>query len=626
MMDIFGNSPSLGEIKSELDEYEHPSDEESKDVLEEEKEKSSFSIFYFLCLIISLIFLFRLVDLQITQGAKHQYLAEGNRIRARDIPAPRGIIYDRQGQVLVQNIASFNLELYPADLPQNKEDREAIYQRIEEVSQISMQEIKDKIEEIGLFSVDTIILKENIEREEALLLKIKYADYSGIMVAARPSRQYQTIPGLSHLLGYIGKITQEELDENSDYKITSWIGKSGVELTHEESLKGEVGKEQIEVDSRGRIQRVLANLEPQPGHNIYLGLDLELQKEMASSLGAMIEERDVNHGVAIALDPRDGTVLGMVSLPSYDNNLFIQRLDEEKYQQLLDDSDKPMVNRAITGVYPSGSTIKPMIAATALQEKTISQHTILDCPGEIEIGEWKFPDWKVHGRTDVRKAIAESCNVFFYAVGGGWQNIPGLGINRIKDYLEKFGFGQVTGIDLTGESAGLISDPEWKKKNKNESWYLGDTYHMAIGQGDFLTTPLQLVNAIATIANGGELLKPHLISKETDFAGQIVKEYGKEVIRKDFIDVYNLKVVREGMRQAVISGSARQLADLPVEVAGKTGTAQFDQTERTHAWFVSFAPYNNPEIALIVLVEAGGEGHEVAVPVAREILNWYFSH
>jgi len=621
----FENYPGIGTVKSLSEEYEHPSESDKKDVLEEEIERPSFFIYYFIGIVIILVFAFKLLNLQVAQGAKFQYLAEGNRIRSKDIPAPRGIIYDKKGKVISKNVASFNLEIVPADLPQEKEERQNVYQKLNEISQIPAGDTEAKIEHDGLFSVEPIVLKENLPRDEALGLIAKYSDTPGVEVAARPNREYDSTSSLGHFLGYIGKISAEELEKHPDYKMTSWIGKSGLELNYEEVLKGEVGKEQIEVDSRGRIQRSLASVEPKPGNNIHLGIDLEFEKAIAEALEEKIKEKSVTSGVVVAIDPRDGTVLGMVSAPYYDNNLFA-KANPEEYKKLIDDPNKPLVNRAVSGIYPSGSTIKPFIASAGLQEKIISENTTINDPGEIKVGEWVFPDWKAHGSVAVRKAIAESCDVFFYSVGGGWDKIKGLGADKMKEYLDDFGFGKKTGIDIPGEVEGLIPTPDWKKKVKKEAWYLGDNYHLAIGQGDFLTTPIQLANATAAVANGGELLKPHLVTKETDSKGNTTKEISKDVVKSDFIDSYNNLVVREGMRQTITSGSARSLNDLPFTVAGKTGTAQFDNTERLHAWFTAFAPYENPEIALVVLVEAGGEGSDTAVPVARKILEWFFAN
>lgn len=621
----FDHTSKLGKVNSNFDEYQYTKNNESKDALETSIEKPNFGFIYFFCIISALILVFRLFDLQIAQGAKHEYLAQDNRIRSRDISAPRGNIYDCDHNMLVKNIASFNLELFPADLPKDKDDREKIYQLILQISNINIEELKNKVSQKGLFSLEPIVLKENLDRDEALLLQVKYNNISGVIVAKHPAREYLTAPGLSHILGYIGKVSEEELKNQADLKSTDMTGKSGVEFEYDEKIRGKDGKEQLEVDSRGQIQRVLATDDPIAGNNITLNINLKLQQEMANQINNKLQELKLDKAAAIAMNPQDGSILGLVNFPFYDNNIFSKNNRAEEYQKLLDDKNLPMLNRAIAGVYPSGSVIKPVVASAGLQEGVIAPETTIYAPASISIGEWVFPDWKEHGYVDVRRALAVSSNVFFYAVGGGYDKIPGLGLNRLKKYFQEFGFGARTDIDLPGETTGLIPDAEWKKKTVKESWYIGDTYHLAIGQGGFLTTPLQLLNSISAIANGGKLYKPRLLAKETDDKGNLVKEYTSEIIRENFIDADNLQVVREGMRQCVTDGSGRQLQDLPVSSGAKTGTAQAAGTDLTHSWFTAFAPYENPQIALVVLVENGGEGNEVAEPIANEILKYYFS-
>ncbi len=264
-----------------------------------------------------------------------------------------------------------------------------------------------------------------------------------------------------------------------------------------------------------------------------------------------------------------------------------------------------------------------MVAAAALEEKIISPDTAIDCHGGIRIGSFTFPDWKTHGVTDVRKAIAESCDVFFYTVGGGWDNVGPLGIDRIKKYADMFGLGKILGVDIPGEASGLIPDQAWKQNRLNERWYVGDDYHSAIGQGFDTATPLQMANLAATIANSGKVFQPHLVRsiKKSDGSEEKIEP---KILSQNFINSFNMRVVREGMRQTITSGSARSLGDLPVAVAGKTGTAQFGGENKTHGWFISFAPYDNPTIAMAVLMEGGGEGSSTAVPVTKEVLKWYF--
>jgi penicillin-binding protein 2 len=339
----------------------------------------------------------------------------------------------------------------------------------------------------------------------------------------------------------------------------------------------------------------------------------------------MLEQTGTKTAAAVAIDPRNGEVLAIVSLPSYDNNLFAKGISQEDYKALISDENKPMFNRAISGEYPPGSTFKPLVAAAALEEKTINSGTSVNCGGGIHVGSYNFPDWKTHGSTDVRKAIAESCDVFFYSVGGGWGDIPALGIDRIKKYADLFGLGKAGGLDIPGEAEGFIPDQSWKQKKLGERWYVGDDYHCAIGQGFDTATPLQIANMTATIANGGSVYRPHLVEKIVKPNGT-EQEIGSQVLNKNFISKSNMDIVREGMRETIASssGSARQLADLKVAVAGKTGTAQYGTEGKTHGWFASFAPFDNPEIAMAVLVEGGGEGHSTAVPVTKEVYQWYF--
>ncbi len=310
-----------------------------------------------------------------------------------------------------------------------------------------------------------------------------------------------------------------------------------------------------------------------------------------------------------------------MSFPNFDNNEFIKGLSPESFDKIIQDKNEPLLNRAIAGQYPSGSTIKPLIAAAALEEGIISPDKQLNCPGQLTLKDkynpnifWTFPDWKAHGPVNMNKAIAESCNVYFYTIGGGYGDIEGLGIEKIAKYLKLFGWGQALGIDLPGEMTGLVPSPLWKEETKDEEWYIGDTYNVSIGQGDIGVTPLQLAIATAAIANNGKVFQP-----------QLTENSEPNIIRQGFIEEDFLEVVKRGMREAVISGSAKALYDLPVKAAGKTGTAQVSKTKAPHSWFTVFAPYDNPEIVLTILIENGGEGSVTALPVAKEVLSWWFS-
>lgn len=627
MPSIFDNFENLGQLKSDVEEYEHPAAEgqEPKDILEKEEEKVSANWLYAGLFVVIGLLIFRLSDLQIVEGTKNRVLAEGNRIRARSIPAPRGVIADRKGEILAANFPSYSLDIYPLELPKDKNEREKIFGKIQDVTGVDKSQVAQIVSKNQKNAQPAIIL-DDINRDEAMLWEIKLQNIPGVFINKKPLRNYKDTIGLSHILGYIGKLTEDDVKNNPNYNLSGEIGKSGLELVYENFLRGKDGQEKIEVDSQGRAQRFLSKKEAETGNSLILNLDLGLQEEIVRDLLEVLPNHETTNAAAVALDPRNGGVLAMVSLPSFDNNIFSHKNVTEEYKKIISDPDRPLINRAIAGVYPPGSTVKPMMAAGGLEERVISESTTLDTSaGAIRIGEWVFPDWKVHGATNVRKAIAESNDIFFYAVGGGWDKIAGLGIKRVAENFRKFGFGQKTGIDLPGENNGLVPDADWKKRAKKESWYIGDTYHVSIGQGDLLVTPLQLVNAVAAIANGGELLKPQIVEKILDPNGKEIKKFPKEVTRSNFISQKNIQIVREGMRLTITDGSGRQLADLPVESAGKTGTAQFGKDNKTHSWFVSFAPYKDPEIVLAVLVEGGGEGHETAVPISKKILQYYFT-
>lgn len=621
----FENLPILGTLKKGEVEYEIPTElADHKDILEETEEHPSFRFLYLFGIVFCLVLLFRLVNLQVTNGFANRSLAEGNRVRLLSVEPSRGIISDSQGQILVNNVPSYSLEIYPSDLPRLKADRQKLYQTLQHITNLPMDTLQSA-EKTGLTSLDPVVIKDNIDRNTALIWESQITDLYGVAIGKQPRREYTNTPTMSQILGYVGKVAKQDLPK-SGYTATSSIGKTGLELSYEDQLHGQPGQQQIEVDSHGRLQRVLSQTAPQTGNNLVLNIDSRLQTVAATALNDALKKYKSQNSVAIAMDPRDGSIRAMVSLPAYDNNLFARGITTKEYQSLISDPNHPMLNRAIAGTYPSGSTIKPIVASAALQDKVITANTLVDTSaGAIKIGQWVFPDWTVHGITDVTKAIAQSNDVFFYTMGGGWNSIKGLGIDRLAFYYRQFGFGSQTGVDLPGEASGLVPDDAWKQKNTGESWYLGDTYHMAIGQGYFLTTPLQLVNATAAIANGGQLLEPHVVSKIVDNNGNILSTTQKKVIRSNFISAQNLQTVRDGMRLAVTGGSAQSLKDLPVPAAAKTGTAEFGDTKETHAWFTAYAPYDKPQLVVVVLVEGGGEGYSVAGPVAKTILQTYFS-
>jgi len=588
-----------------------------------------------------LVLLSKTAYLQIYKGDYYGKMAEGNRIRFKRIEPKRGVIYDRKLRPLVRNKPNFMLYLVPADLPDG-EKLDKIFNRLEDVlGSESLKMIKKKLEKINKRSLEAfrpLFIEDHIEYEKAMSLYLEVDFWSGVVVSNRSNREYliygmtdskqdKHYLSMSHIMGYTGKINQKELDKFGDeYLPIDYIGKMGIEYFWENELKGQSGEKQVEVNALGKEKKILGQINPQDGHNLVLSLDIESQLKLEEIVTNTLQKLKLTRASVVVLDPSNGEVLAMVSLPAYDNNIFARGISQKEYDVLMQHADYPLFNRAISGEYPSGSTIKPVISAAALEEGVINENTSFLSTGGLRIGEWFFPDWKAggHGRTNVRKAIAQSVNTFFYYIGGGYDNFRGLGVDRIVQYGKLFGLGSQLGIDLAGEADGFLPTREWKEKERNERWYVGDTYHLAIGQGDLLVTPLQVAVYTSVFANGGSLYRPHFVKQILSSDDQVIREFNNEAIRKNFISPHNIEIVREGMRQTVTMGSARSLNSVPVAVAGKTGTAQWSSKKETHAWFVGFAPFEKPELAFSILVEEGGEGSSVAVPIAREFLKWYF--
>lgn len=588
--------------------------------------------FFFLFIIFGLsIIFFRIFQLQIIKGEENRTLAENNRIRIKPIPSERGVFYDLQNRELVQNIPSFSLVLTPQELPKNIEERWNLIQKIATAVEVSPEEINEKIKRYSPYYYEKITIKENLDYDSAIKIYTKYKELPGITIESDTKRKYvlnqDGFLSLSHILGYVGKLSPEELTEFSDsgYYSTDNIGKSGLEKYYEYDLRGVYGKKKVEVNVLGKEQDVLSEDPPSPGNNLYLSIDADAQKKLEEILQKKLTDINKNRGVAIALNPQNGEILAMVSLPAYDDNDFSGGISYDKYQDYIEDENQPLFNRIIGGTYPSGSTIKPVMAIAALEENIITSHTTFLSTGGLQINKWFFPDWQAggHGITDVKKAIAWSVNTFFYYIGGGYQNFEGLGVDKIIEYLKKFNLGQKTGIDLPGEKNGFLPSAEWKKETKGESWYIGDTYNLSIGQGDLLVTPLQVAIWTATVANGGKIIVPHLVREieNTKTKEMIVLE--PQIIDENFVSNENINIARQGMRQCVTDGSCKLLQSIGTTSGGKTGTAQWSATKDNHAWFTSFAPYNNPQIVVTVLIEEGDGGATNAMPVARDFLYWW---
>lgn len=584
-------------------------------------------ISYLLMMILVLLYS-RIIYLQIIKGNEFRLLAEGNRLRLEKQTALRGIFYDRFGEVLVNNQPTFSMYLATGSSEKSIADLQIIFNDLNKYLNLDNKKIEQLINNLKQGKSYPMLVKENLNYEEALLLKIKTQKISEFFINDETYRQYPAGPIISHLLGYLGKISEVELANNknlSDYNFNDWLGKTGLEYIYEQELKGINGYRRVEIDSLGNEKKTISQKNSANGKNFILTVDLELQKKIYYELEKQLKKINRQKAAAIALNPQTGEILALVSLPSYNSNIFSKRVEEASYQEIINNKNQPLFNRVISGEYPSGSTIKPLIAAAALEEKIININSQINSVGGIWYGQWFFPDWKTagHGLTNVVKALAESVNTFFYLITiEQYQQYQGLGINKLIDYLRKFNFGNQSNIDLPNEKSGFIPSPSWKEQTKGETWYPGDTFHLAIGQGDILVTPLQIANLTAFFASDGIIYQPHLI--KTIISENEKIEIKPKKIVEGIIDNKNVEIVKEGMKTVTSWGSAKYLNNLSIETAGKTGTAQVANNQLPHAWFTVFAPFTNSQIVLTIIIENGGEGSTAAVPVAYEILNWYF--
>lgn len=583
----------------------------------------------FFAAILGLVMLFYAFNIEFFKNDDFYAQAKNNSTRIKSVKAQRGIIYDRNMVPLVSNEPSFDLVAVPRDLPRDQNIIDDYAEKLHSLIGISQDEFKEKIGAMNKMSVLPTVLKENVDEDSAMILETNIGNFEGIRLEKNAVRDYKEASAFSHILGYTAKISEEDLKKKDGYLPTDYIGKIGIEQAYEEFLKGQNGEYSIQIDARHNILKESLDQKPEVGNNAVLSIDFELQKKAYELMEETRKKFGNNGAVFVAMDAKSGQILSAISSPGYDNNQFSRGISFDKYQKLTNDKLKPLFNRFLTGKYPSGSTIKPFLAAAALEEKIITPQRQILSTGGITIGNnpetaQTFSDWKEggHGMVNMFQAIAQSVNTYFYTIGGGYYDIKGLGPERIEKYLKFFGFGNSLDVDISGESAGLVPTPDWKKDRMDENWYIGDTYNLSIGQGYLGVTPLQLVVATSAIANGGVLYKPRFVDKIIDSNGNTIKKYDPEIIKRDFIGGENINDVRKAMRETVLTGSARSLNALPVEIAGKTGTAQFGGEGKTHAWFTAFAPYDDPQIVMVILIEGGGEGSSTAVPIAGEIFQW----
>lgn len=585
-----------------------------------------------LVLFVSLSFLFlfvRLWYLQIIRGGELRRMSENNCIRLRETPADRGMIFDRKGRILAHNRPSFDVFIIPEDLKDNPES----IARIGEILGMTPEEIKERIKEQKQRPpFRAVRIKADISWNELAILESNRVHLPGLVVEVRPKRAYDYGELASHLIGYLGEIDENELRQPraNPYRMGAMIGKYGVECRWEDDLRGIDGGQQIEVDAFGREIKPLGVVEPFPGRNLFLTIDLDLQQIAEEAF------KDKN-GALIAMELKTGRILAMLSKPAFDPNVFARNLTPDEWKSLLENPYHPLQNKGIQGQYPAGSVFKIITAIAGLESGVITSDTKFTCTGRFPYGNRSFRCWKEggHGTLSLHRAIVESCDIFFYQLG------LKVGVDLIAWYAYEFGLGKATGISLPHEKPGVVPSSAWKKKRFGIPWYNGETLSFSVGQGYLNVTPLQQLMLISGVANGGRFFLPQVVERVEDIYGRKVKEYLPVELRKANVSQRTLQIIQEALRGAVNDprGTGWTCALKDIQVAGKTGTAQvvrlpenfkkgdmdrMPQRLKDHAWFVAYAPFEDPQLSIVVLVEHGGFGASAAAPIAKQVIEKYF--
>ncbi|MDH5612632.1 MAG: penicillin-binding protein 2 [Gammaproteobacteria bacterium] len=582
-----------------------------------------------ICVLLVLGLFVRLAKLQIIDYSYFADLSENNRVRLMALPPNRGLIYDRNGVILAENRPTFHLELIPEQI----DDLEAMLKDLSEIVSLSERDVSEFRDAMRTHrSFESISLRTRLDDVEVARLAVNRHRFPGMDISARLTRYYPQGESAVHAVGYVGRINEKELEtiDQGNYRGTSHIGKTGLERFYEDDLHGTVGQQNVEVNSEGRVLRVVDKIPPLPGNDLILSLDIELQKVAEAALGD-------RYGSVVAMIPQTGEVLVFASTPTYDPNLFVHGISYAKYKELQESIGKPLFNRPLFGQYPPGSTFKPFVGLAGLDARITNTDETINCKGHYLIPDddtqRKYRDWKKegHGQTDMDKAIEQSCDVYFYDLAYR------MGIDRIHDFLAKFSFGQKTGIDLYGERSGLLPSRDWKQKVHKTIWYPGETLIAGIGQGYMLATPMQLAAATATLANKGKNVQPHLLQSIRVAETAVTEDF--EPIESQFTlrNPRHWDDMFRAMKKVVhgIWGTARATGwGMKYEMAGKTGTAQvfgiaqdekYDEETvarklRDHGLFIAFAPYEAPRIAVAVVVDNGEHGSQMA-PVARKVMD-----
>jgi penicillin-binding protein 2 len=585
----------------------------------------------YLVVFISLAFLLifiRLWSLQVIKGSELRRLSENNCIRLRENPADRGMLLDRKGRILAHNRPSFEVYLVPEDIKANPE----VLIKVGKMLNMTPDEIEEKMKaQKRRAPFKPVKIKSDINWDELALLESNRVHLPGLIVDVRPKRAYDHGDLASHLIGYLGEVDENELKQSKEtpYRMGALIGKYGIEYRWENDLRGVDGGRQIEVDALGREIRPLGIVDPFPGNNLFLTIDLDLQKTAEEAF------KDKN-GALVAMDLKTGRILAMMSKPSFEPDVFARNILPEEWKSLVENPYHPLQNKGIQGQYPAGSVFKIITAIAGLESGMITPDTPFTCTGAFSYGNRDFRCWKEggHGTLSLHRAIVESCDIYFYQVG------LKVGVDLIAHYANEFGLGRVTGISLPHEKPGTVPSSSWKKKRFGVPWYSGETLSFSVGQGYLNVTPLQQLMLISGVANGGKLYLPQVVEKVENIYGSKLKEYPPVMLGKANVSEKNLQIVREALRGAVNDphGTGGTCALKDVQVAGKTGTAQvvrmpenFKRGDmmplrfRDHAWFVAYAPFEDPKISIAVLVEHGGFGASAAAPIAKKVIEKYFN-
>ncbi len=651
-------------------------------------------------------FILRLFSLQVINGPEYQARAAYNRRTEISVPTQRGIIYDRNGVVLARNVASYNITITPANLPTNDGAIQEVYRQLSELINVpvskgntdddTVKSFKPCNNDLGLTQVvyiaDTnapynpVEVKCNVDQKLAMTVKERVNDLPGVDVEIVPVREYPTGSMKAEVIGFLGPITAELEKKYTALGFVAnrdKVGFAGVEDSLNEILMGKNGQRVVEQDVAGQILRDLEPpVNPQPGNNVRLTIDIRLQSaaraaltNQMSALNRRFPEMGLNTGVVIAMNPKTGEVLAMVSTPNYENNRMARQIPAYYYDQLVNDPTRPLLNHAVSAEYPPGSVYKLVTSLGILNEHSISPDQLVDDPGRITLTEKFSPNdpgrprdyvcytYKStgagHGKVDFLTGIAQSCDVYSYKVAGGYRDEvqEGLNIQRMKQYALALGYGKISDIELAGETLGVSPDPDWKRLNQGENWSTGDTYIAAIGQGYVTATPMQVLMSLATVANDGKQMQPTLLKDVLDSEGNVIVPF-KPVVKVDItqtpvIDTFDdnffptgvkkpvepaaIKILKEGLRKVVVDGTASGIFQgFPIPVAGKTGTAEYcDNVAQlknrcsfgnwpAHAWFMGYAPYDDPEIAVLAFVYNGNEGSTTSGPIVRQVMEAYF--